>query len=76
MATVERIEVDMSELMTAREVAELVGVRPVTIRAWRHRGYITPRAMGEHGGRFWYDVEEVVACARDRLRSAERRMAP
>ena len=51
-------------LMTASDVASLAGVRPGTIRQWRHRGYITPTGGGT--GRFpLYDVGAVLAtCGR------------
>lgn len=49
--------------MTAADVAALAGVRPGTIRQWRHRGYITPVGGSD---RFpLYDTGAVLAtCAR------------
>jgi hypothetical protein len=50
-------------LMTASDVASLAGVRPGTIRQWRHRGYITP--VGGSDRYPLYDTGAVLAtCGR------------
>lgn len=51
-------------LMTASDAASLAGVRPGTIRKWRHLGYITP-AAGAASRYPLYDVGTVLAtCGR------------
>jgi hypothetical protein len=35
--------------LTTREAARLAGVRPVTIRQWRKRGWLAPQGLDEHG---------------------------
>lgn len=36
----------MSDLMTTGEAARLLGVRPVTVRSYIARGYLTPQKFG------------------------------
>jgi len=35
--------------LTTPEAADLVGVRPVTIRKWRRLGYLAPQGLDERG---------------------------
>lgn len=36
----------MSDLLTTTEAARLLGVRPVTVRSYIARGYLTPQKLG------------------------------
>ena len=38
-----------SGLLTTREAATLIGVQPVTIRAWRRLGYLDKQGLDERG---------------------------
>lgn len=35
--------------LTTAECARMMGVRPVTIRQWRKRGYLAPQGLDERG---------------------------
>lgn len=35
--------------LTTTEAARLVGVKPVTIRQWRNRGWLEPQGLDERG---------------------------
>jgi hypothetical protein len=35
--------------LTTRDAARLIGVRPVTIRQWRARGWLVSQGLDEHG---------------------------
>jgi hypothetical protein len=35
--------------LTTAEAARTAGVRPVTIRQWRNRGWLAPQGLDEHG---------------------------
>ena len=52
----------MNAYLTTAEVAQILGYRPQTIRAWRYRG-TGPRyiRLGGPKGRALYDVEELTA---------------
>lgn len=41
---------DFDALLTVAEAAQHCGVKPVTIRQWRHRGHL-PIATDEHGNK-------------------------
>ena len=49
--------------LTTAESARLVGVKPVTIRQWRKRGYLAPQGLDERG----YPLH-----SRQAVRAAER----
>ena len=51
--------------LTTPEAAALVGVKPVTIRQWRNRGWLVPQGLDERG----YPVH-----SREAVRAAERRV--
>ena len=51
--------------LTTPEAAALVGVRPVTIRQWRNRGWLAVQGLDERG----YPVH-----SREAVRAAERRV--
>jgi len=51
--------------LTTAEAARLVGVKPVTIRRWRHLGYLLAQGLDEHG----YPLH-----SRTAVRAAERRV--
>ena len=38
-----------SGMLSTAEAARLVGVRPVTIRQWRNRGWLAPQGLDERG---------------------------
>jgi hypothetical protein len=42
-------EAAMDELLTGPQAAELCGVRPATVRSWRHRGLLAPDGLDERG---------------------------
>lgn len=57
------------ELMTTKEVSELLRVPVPTLRYWRHRGE-GPRSFslsGRKGGRVMYRKADVVAYVEERL---------
>lgn len=54
-----RAELAHSHWYTAAEIAEAYGLSASSIRVWRHRGLLTPRA--EHDGHPLYAVADVLA---------------
>jgi DNA-binding transcriptional MerR regulator len=36
-------------LLPTPQAAQMVGVSPATIRSWRHRGWLEPQGLDEHG---------------------------
>ena len=52
-------------LLSTPEAARLVGVKPVTIRQWRARGWLVPQGLDERG----YPVH-----TREAVRAAEKRV--
>ena len=36
-------------LLPTPQAALMVGVSPITIRSWRHRGHLEPQGLDEHG---------------------------
>lgn len=71
-------------LLSARDVAELCGVRPAAVRQWVTRGHLTP--IGKNGASHIFDTISVLAAAhligrrtKQRARPADRntrRLAP
>jgi hypothetical protein len=54
-----------SGLLSTSDAARAAGVRPVTIRQWRHQGYLAPQGLDERG----YPMHSLEA-----VRDAERRV--
>ncbi|GAT68887.1 helix-turn-helix domain protein [Planomonospora sphaerica] len=61
------------ELWTAEEAAAEVGVKPGTIHAWVHRGYLTPQR--KRGGAHLFRLEDVFAAEAGRKRKHRRKVA-
>ncbi len=71
---------DFPELVTTTEAASFVGVSPVTIRGWAHRGWLRPADRRRIGGRHrvLYRLADVYAVDAECLQvpcTATRRVA-
>jgi len=53
-------------LLTTPEAARLVGVKPVTVRQWRARGWLVPQGLDERG--YPLHTREAVRAAEKRVR--------
>lgn len=53
---------DLDELLTGKEAAEMLGVKPITIRLWVHRGHLRPvGVLTGPGGAHVYAAEDLIA---------------
>lgn len=53
----------MSELLTANELAQRLGIRPATVREWARSGRIPEIKLSTKVRRF--DIDEVLAAVKD-----------
>jgi len=59
----------LEELITTAEAASACGVSAVTIRQWKHRGWLAPSGLDQRN-RPLYRMVDVLRCERDTRRRA------
>ncbi|MGW6913726.1 helix-turn-helix domain-containing protein [Kitasatospora sp. NPDC054939] len=55
--------------MTTAEAAALCGVKPPTIRSWRHRGLLEPVGLDDHDRPLYAQLDVARAEARTRAKA-------